>query len=963
MINEDCPFISERTLRNFANKQRKRRPPPPPPRSTSRSPLKRKAREARFSGNSLDQPVSGTYTKSTGFIRGPPSKTDMPIYYFDPIAPPAFESGKYCTGSQSAGTEPSSTEVYEEVMVTDDEAGETGLKAPPLPDWAFTPGGPPTAVVAKKALVIPTRKGPRAEAEAPAPTGWQAVLAEMQRKKEQIMNKGNLKKIDPVEIKAAAAPQKKKGKKKKGSKDFKDVMDELSYKLAKLRGEIVEEDSDSDDSEEPPAPVKPTAKAAATEKNNDSTPAVAETAAATAAGDVVSTPKTGKKGGVAFADEESPAALPVRKLPNKESMMNLLSKVTKAPAPVSEDTGGALSRAKSAPNLAAMLSKRLAPPGSAPAPAVAATATPGVGKLAVPKPDSVPAPPPVPKQWPPVAHTVAEADAPSPSPAKAKKQKSVRRLVTKTDSVNPGKTVVVDEMLDLPEGYYMAAPVIGMVRPRLILPGGVTSAELLASLKLAFAQAAETAEAAALALASPDGAPRTPHVQLDLTQALSPHSSAEEFRDNDYEDADVKEWNELSPHQHVKDRLTVSDLPLPPDFHVAVQRMQKSNQKREALVEQQRDMELRSFLYYEKSDKINPDQTPPGSSKKMELTVPVEFVSHVDNHLQQKPYSHRKPTTPRSSAEDLPLNERISSAYKCPSTVYQSRSTSADVVTTYWVSNLRSTTSSPSPALTSPKPLSRTTPSGHRNAAASPLLIPPSYRIKTPQKTTTRSAFGGSAVSAPTTPRHALAQSLISPIGMNASNLDNSSEISSIDEQHMTPGAKYYMNFRPQTQPKAPKFQSDELLSRRQHERKEREERERQRQREDEDAKKQKKLAMKARAMQAAQEAGAYKASTRYHQHQKIFEKYNMRPDVGHNIEHAAQVAYAQYTTSHHLPPSQMDQLYVNTQQKRAAAASKKLHREELSQIQSLQREFEDYEDSQNRFDFSPNQRNNMLPY
>ena len=179
----------------------------------------------------------------------------------------------------------------------------------------------------------------------------------------------------------------------------------------------------------------------------------------------------------------------------------------------------------------------------------------------------------------------------------------------------------------------------------------------------------------------------------------------------------------------------------------------------------------------------------------------------------------------------------------------------------------------------------------------------------------------------------------------------------------MTPGAKYYMNFRPQTQPKAPKFQSDELLSRRQHERKEREERERQRQREDEEAKKQKKLAMKARAMQAAQEAGAYKASTRYHQHQKIFEKYNMRPDVGHNIEHAAQVAYAQYTTSHHLPPSQMDQLYVNTQQKRAAAASKKLHREELSQIQSLQREFEDYEDSQNRFDFSPNQRNNMLPY
>jgi hypothetical protein len=1035
VINENCPFISERTLRNFAHRERQRRPPSPPSnqeRPNSRSPLKRKARDARLTGNAVEEPLSGVYTKQNGFVRCPPPQPNMPIYYFDPIAPPSFESGQYHTGSQSASTEPTATEAYEDVVVTDDETerNDNSLKAPPLPDWAFTTGGPPTAAVAaKKALVIPVRKGPKAEAEAPAATGWQAVLAEMTRKKEEIMNKNNLKKAEPPAEKAAApaAKQKRGGKKKKagGGKDFKDVMDELNYKLAKLRGEIVEDDSASEEDSVDAVPVKgkgsaPVGKkapaAATTEDSEATTPTVCNTPIALSEIDPMSPPPSSslatplKKGGISFADDvaggqagkdsdengESPAALPTRKLPSKESMMNLLSKVTKAPPPVppTEEGGASVSRAKSAPNIAAMLAKRVAPPAEeAPTPAAASSAPAGSAvpsKPATAKPDSIPAPPPVPSGWPPVPHTAVEPDVP-PS-AKAKQTKTIRKLVTKTsaDPTVAGKTTLTEETQELPEGYYMAAPVIGMVRPRHILSGGATSAELCASLKLAFVQAAEAAEALAMeqSAAAAGGAPTTPYVRYDLAQALhggyaSPQtpgmdeykSDAPYGHDTYYERP--KEWNELSPHQHIKERLAVADLPLPPDFHTSVQRMHACNKKREAAVEQERDLELRSFLYYEKSEKSTEPGTP-GSGRKLEVTVPVEFVSHTTHHFESKPYSHRKPAAPRPESDDagLLLTDRIhSAASKVPVSTLP-RASTADVVTSYWVSNLRPsvhhTPSSPAPTTIGHRSTMHTTaPTQHAHAhAPSPSLAPPAYKTRTPQKHASGASAHGTPGRASST-SHALAQSFISPIGQIPS-FDAASELSSLDEQHMTPGAKYFMNFRPQTQPKAPKLRSDELVNRRQTARKEREERQRLQQAQAEEAERQRKLAMKARAMQAAQEVGAYKSSTRYHQHQKIFEKYSLRPDVGADIEHGAKVAYAQYTTSHHLSGTPGDGLYADAlaaacaaqKQRRAAAiAAGRLHQQELSHIQNLQQEYRDYDDDQyGQVDFSPNRRK-LLPY
>lgn len=906
---------------------------------------------------------------------------DIPIFYFDPIAPPAFDSGRYTVHSAVPVAIPAGgnveVEVLEDTLVTDDEgeasADKGGLQAPPLPDWAFSAGGAPTkAVAAKKPLVIPIKKGPKAEAEAPAASGWQAVLLEMQRKKEQIMNKGALKKApEPVKEKAPPPGAKKKGKKKKG-KDFKDVMDELSYKLAKLRGEVIEEDDSDEDSEETPVGKGPASskKGSSGGDTRSETPDTLSTATVSPVPDdsaptieePLRTPKPSKKVSIAFPSEEdgeSPAAAPVRgKLPSKESMMNLLAKVTKTPpvpAPAAEEGSGspAMNRAKSAPNLAAMLAKRVAPPVAEEAPAAAPAGS--QAKPATPKPDTIPAPPPIPKAWPPVPHTAVEPAAPVVE-AKPKRRKMVQKMVKKMVSAEAAVGLQASsEAKELPDGYYMAAPVIGMVQPRQILAGGTTSAELCTSLQITFRKAAE-AQLANNTSIDQSPLPQTPYVKYDLSLALSPFSGADERKSSHEEEntEDGRNWNEVSPPQNIKDRLTISDLPLPPDFHTAVQRMQNCNSKREAQLEQQRDLELRSFLYYEKPDK-NPDSSTPGSAgKKPEPTVPVEFFSHTDQHLEKKQYSHRKPAPSRAADQDAPLNDRIPGAYKCPANVYQ-RSSADDLATTYWLSNLRPSINSPAPSSTpnAGKPMSRSH-SQNQFLAGSPSLAPPAYRVKTPQKPATPHPATSNA------PSNALAQSFISPIALTSS-LDAASDLSSLDGNQMTPGAKYYMHYRPQTEARAPKLKSDELINRRQSERKQREERERQRLKEEEDLAKLKKERMKMKAMQAAQEVGVYKSSTRYHQHQKIFEKYNMHPDVGHNVERSAKEAYAQYTQKHHLPPTEGDLLYANAQRK--AAAANRQHMQEMSRMADLQREFEEYGDSQNRYDFSPNQRNNMLPY
>jgi hypothetical protein len=74
------------------------------------------------------------------------------------------------------------------------------------------------------------------------------VLKEMERRAKR-RSENPQPTPDPTPKPAPKPSKKAAAKKKKG--EFKDVMDELSYKLAVLRGEIVEEDEDDAEQDEP----------------------------------------------------------------------------------------------------------------------------------------------------------------------------------------------------------------------------------------------------------------------------------------------------------------------------------------------------------------------------------------------------------------------------------------------------------------------------------------------------------------------------------------------------------------------------------------------------------------------------------------------------------------------------------------------------------------------------------------
>lgn len=254
-INETCPFISDRTLRRYAQLQR-----PSSDEQSDEIPIKHAKTSKRKPANLQ----AGNYKKSQGFLRGPPEYVGMPLFYFDALNPPNFTMGLYggtvvkgkAGGGGSSSEEDDESE--EEVEVTDDgedddedeAAAEGGSRAqsdkkvlacPPLPPWANGLVAVSSAAAAPKNRIVINRidKGEKKEEEA---SGWQAVLAEMQRR----ANKSGttLKSPEPVR-KEAPQPQKKNKKKKKG--EFKDVMEELNYKLAVARGEIIEEpDSDEE---------------------------------------------------------------------------------------------------------------------------------------------------------------------------------------------------------------------------------------------------------------------------------------------------------------------------------------------------------------------------------------------------------------------------------------------------------------------------------------------------------------------------------------------------------------------------------------------------------------------------------------------------------------------------------------------------------------------------------------------
>jgi hypothetical protein len=143
----DSPFVSERTLRDYAVRSRRRKPPPPPSpmmtmilpsplssssplslsRSRSKSPYPNQQQQLYHSnnqsfdttynnnnnnnntrspfninnhsnsssGNSTDNMIilSGSYDPTLGFRIGPPTAAGIPTFYFDKDNPPDFNLG------------------------------------------------------------------------------------------------------------------------------------------------------------------------------------------------------------------------------------------------------------------------------------------------------------------------------------------------------------------------------------------------------------------------------------------------------------------------------------------------------------------------------------------------------------------------------------------------------------------------------------------------------------------------------------------------------------------------------------------------------------------------------------------------------------------------------------------------------------------------------------------------------
>ena len=225
--------------------------------------------------------MGAMYSATTGLIPGPPSRLGVPLYYYDAKTPPDFEanvcmqlvaaapkpiaaasgagSGGNKSGSSGSSGESEGEEGEQEGGRKDSfppgVAGSVPL-APALPRWAWMAGGNP----ANRSSGGGSAKGghlsgvtPIKKAQAPAKKGvMESVLEEMAKKFAGSGSSSLTTILNKVNDKPAPGKLGTSGKKKKrrGAKNFTEVMDELAYTLAKMRGEVNEEEGGDDESSE-----------------------------------------------------------------------------------------------------------------------------------------------------------------------------------------------------------------------------------------------------------------------------------------------------------------------------------------------------------------------------------------------------------------------------------------------------------------------------------------------------------------------------------------------------------------------------------------------------------------------------------------------------------------------------------------------------------------------------------------
>lgn len=254
-----------------------------------------------------------------------------------------------------------------------------------------------------------------------------------------------------------------------------DVIDELAYTLAKMRGEVQDESSDEDEVATPTAPSVVGRRGAVVDvktpqQQTENTPLSKLFLKAT--------PEAGK-GGISVSNNH-PRARPVAKnIPH--------------PPPLDESAFPRPMGQTSTPTPKLPLSKEITSASASQSIATPIAPHVPIGKSAVPKPDqaSIPRPPMIPLSWPPEPCIAKEQSSQSNDPSSvipSNASSTAEPIVTPTlvggvhqpvflrppTSVG-GKLVGICALLP---GYYLSYPNHGVIGPGQILPGGYTTEEM-----------------------------------------------------------------------------------------------------------------------------------------------------------------------------------------------------------------------------------------------------------------------------------------------------------------------------------------------------------------------------------------------------------------------------------------------------------------------------------------------------
>eukprot|EP01038_Epipyxis_sp_PR26KG_P011257 gene11257-15105_t len=879
VINLDCPFISDRTLRSLSNgthtTKRRRRKPPPPPRSGSTSPNRRRSPRRRRDG-SVGGPSGGMYSKGLGLQRGPPTEEGTQIYYFDPFNPPSFQTGTYSLGVMTIKPpedEYEEIEVEEETdaVVSSNNSGQ--LAPPPLPDWAFSSGGDPSrsGEVAKKPITLNIKKSVKKETAAPAPTGWQAVLAEMERKK--AAKEGGLKKVEVVEKKPE--PQ-NKPKKKGGKRVFKDLIEELQYKQAKKRGEIVDSDDEvevkkNDNNAVVASPEKQLAAIEHKAPSNDES--INMVHASISKDSTIDIPKIKSESLESKSEDKSSK-------PDLSNLKNLFASRSKS---VADEEKPGLSEKKTdskptKPDLS-KLNNLFASKSSDEKPQLPVSLTTSQSSQSIiPNSNDCPHPPPLPKTWPPAPHltqSVVNSSAPTTfiakssssgnSPAKesvTKIKTTVKKMVKKSSS-SDGVPRMIMEVKELPNGYYMVEPTRGMVLPGQIVLGGLTTPALCDAMKSMYNRNNDHEN----------------NYQNNTLESMSMDNIS----------VDVSQVEITSHHltDILANKLTLRDLPLPSNFHSFVERGRRAQMKREQEKELEKSKELRNYDSdsYGSSTNNNNNKKNYNSSLARSLTptgkrvtIPKEFLSHVDKLLENKPYSFRKPAKSINESDDIipALSESLPS-HVSNSTIH-SVAKGADISTAYWVKNLRSDIDT------------------NKKDEHGQLPYSGSTRSKSPTKISNKSKKSINGIIIPSSSQSLASASIISGFETQHNSYMKSNTIRN----------NYLLNYRPNTEGLAPNLRANNIVEKRQSFREQRKQMEAKKLQEEQEIIKLKKQQLREKALKTAVHVGAVSTKdlkkgsdqVRSH-HNKTIMKYKHDPTVGINLEYIAKKAYEDYSNKH----------------------------------------------------------------